>query len=380
MLTAHTLPFFTQPAVDFRLLKEPRAMHICPDINAAADAELDPQRPPAVIVTLMHSWLEELRRADLGFAQRNNGVVVRRALIVGLHTVFVEDDDDDDDEEAAEVGSKRKPPRSWEKTEGHQLLLLCDLPPASSAAQAAANTLVRPFARIKLTIVDNLSEHHYQGPVHQWIAYAFTQAQLAVWPCCIDATNAAGACQCEFVRSALFMSRRLSTLCMGTSFRAVLIASLMRDPAAKLRQPEPRHEGRRFATLIALHLRRMRRFLLTDTERIWNPTQPHAVFADGNLNGRLSAEDWDMKPHCMPLASPYTLWAVPLRDVPRGVGAADIRRWVFEQSGLPVYPIYFEPALSRPLGLTYYYLLQLRRAAATCNTSARMLPLMLAQF
>jgi hypothetical protein len=379
VLMAHTLPFFAQPAaVDFQLLREPRILHLCP----AADDPYgtDPMHPPPVLVAFVRGWLEGLRRTDPGFSQRADGVIVRRALIMGVQTIFKSAKDLEEAAEVEEVvGGKRKQQQHqpvapelllWNNALGHQLLLLCELPPSSStpdAAAAADMPTERPFTRIKLTIVDNMHSHEYLWPVHMWIAHAFARAQLDVWP---DETEAAHACQCEFVCNALYTDEALSTTCMATSLRAVLIASLLRDPTAKLRQPESQAEGRRFATLIALHLCRMRRFLLTD-ERLWSATQPHAVFADGSSNGRINAANFKQDEAIgRPLVSPCMMWAVPLRHVPEGMAAADIARWVFERSMLRAHPIYFEPALSRPLGLTYRP--PVREGTPTCITSLRL--------
>jgi hypothetical protein len=382
VLLAHTLPFFAQPAtVDFGLLREPRTLHICPNDSSSST---EPMHPPPFLVAFMRGWLRGLRRAGLGFAQRADGVIVRRALIVGVQTVFNLSEEEKASAAAAEeeevvVGSKRKQQPVepelllWNNGLGHQLLLLCELPPAFSAEETAANTAERPFTRIKLTIVDNLSSRDYRWPVHKWIAHAFAQAQLAVWPVeTEEEAEGAGACRCEIVCNALYTNARLSTSCMATSFRAVLIASLLRDPATKLRQRESLAEGRRFSTLIALHLYRMRRFLLTD-ERIWSPTQPHAVFVDGSPNGKINAANFkeeDEHEIGSPLVSPCMVWAVPLRHVPHGMGSADIARWVFERSRLPVHPLFFEPSLSRPLGLSYRP--PAREGTPTCITSSRL--------
>ena len=160
------------------------------------------------------------------------------------------------------------------------------------------------------------------------------------------------------------MDEALGISCMATSFRAALLASLLRHPTAKLRQRESPLEGRRFATLIKLHLCRMRRFLLTD-ERIWSATAPHAVFSDGTHGTQFRTGDGvagsTLRRPC--------LWVAPLRlDVPSGIA-----RWVLEEAQGSTTartanrPIYFEPSLSRPLGFTY----ALRGVPRSCITAAR---------
>ena len=392
VLMAHTLPCFSNPAeVDFRLLMEPSMLNLFLPSSSSQPAHIimghawnwlsgqtaPPSQPPADIVAYVRNWLSVLH-LDTAFAQRRDGVIVRRGLIMSLRTLFSKSQSEydqpapDDPDVARRLRSRGIDLQLLQGNvwEGHQILLLCELPPATDSDdnydEAAQMRIASPFppshpsTRIKFTIVDNIASQSYFWPVHGWLIQAFQEAQLEVWPTAprFGAEATGWTCQFETIQNLLHVSERLCTTCMATSFRAALIASLLVDPTAKLQRKELPSEGLRFATLIKLHLYRMRCFLLTDAG-IWSPHNPHAVFVASN---GMDAHALDRP--CM--------WLAPLRGVPLELDKRSIAHWLFNTSDIAdrTYPIYFEPTLSRLPGFTNQ-----RRAGSTsvdsCITMAQ---------